>query len=186
VLIEHPLNINPRKSIICAVTNLSPEFCRKVKEARRAAKLGQTAVAAQVGCKQSALCMFENGGVTKLNDEVIDKLSKLFGVEILTLEPVDEKPTSPELAVLKPETHVPVVVPQSTKGFCPNPHCPSNHAYEVEGRIFVRPDRTMADPVGAKFCAVCGEILEKKCPNCGAPVHDGAICSHCGDPYIAV
>lgn len=165
------------------MTNLSPEFCRKVKEARRAAKLGQTAVAVKVGCKQSALCMFENGGVTKLNDEVINKLSKLFGIEIETLDPAEE---TKEVAVLKTETRETLAWPLATKGFCPNPHCPSNHPYEVEGRVLIRPDRSAADPVGAKFCAVCGEILEKRCPNCGAPVHDGAICSHCGDPYVTV
>ena len=72
------------------------------------------------------------------------------------------------------------------KGFCPNPHCPSNHAYEVEGRRLVRPDRNEADPVGATYCAVCGEVLEKRCPNCGAPLHEGAVCSYCGEPYVAV
>ena len=34
-------------------------------------------------------------------------------------------------------------------------------------------------------CALCGEILERRCPNCGAPVHAGAICSLCGQPYIS-
>ena len=31
-----------------------------------------------------------------------------------------------------------------------------------------------------------GEILEKRCPNCGAPVHAGGICSLCGEQYVAV
>lgn len=160
------------------MTNLNPEFCRKIKNARKAAKLGQTEVANKVGCKQSALCMFENGGVTKLNDEVIGKLSKLFHIELMTVEQkttvVDFHPTSMPMVVV------------TEKGFCPNPHCPSNHAYEVDGGVFLRPDRAAADPVGGKFCAVCGEVLEKRCPNCGAPVHDGAICSHCGDAYVTV
>ena len=166
------------------MTNLSPEFCRKVKEARRAAKLGQTAVAAKVGCKQSALCMFENGGVTKLNDEVIDKLSKLFDVPLITTDPA-VKPDS-DLQILRSSPPNPGPVPALVRGFCPNPSCPSNRPYEVEGRTLLDPDRNRADPVGGKFCAVCGEVLEKRCPNCGAPVHDGAICSHCGDPYVAV
>ena len=41
-----------------------------------------------------------------------------------------------------------------------------------------------ADPVGGKYCAMCGELLERACPNCGAPVHAGAICSLCGQPYV--
>jgi len=180
------LIVSAEKSIICGVTNLSPEFCSKIKEARRQAKLGQTVVANKVGCKQTALSMFENGGVTKLNDEVIEKLSKLFNVEIITVDEEKNDSKSPELAALQAEMSLPRESLIQNKGFCPNPHCPSNHAYEVKGRIYVRPDRQQADPVGAKFCAICGEVLEKRCPNCGAPVHDGAICSHCGEPYIAV
>ena len=56
----------------------------------------------------------------------------------------------------------------------------------VDGRTLYLPNRDEADPVGGKFCAYCGEILEKRCPNCGAPVHAGAICAHCGQPYLAV
>ena len=175
MFILSPLKKRKVKSIICAVTNLSPEFCRKIKEARRQAKLGQVEVAAKVGCKQSALCLFENGGVTKLNDEVIEKLSKLFKVDIVT---VDETPISASLPIRE--------LQEAVRGFCPNPHCLSNHAYEVDGRLLMRPDRSVADPVGGKFCAVCGEVIVKACPNCGAPVHDGAICSHCGDAYVAV
>ena len=58
------------------MTNLSPEICRKVKEARREAGLSQSVLAAEVGCKQSALSMFEQGDGTKLNEEVIEKLCK--------------------------------------------------------------------------------------------------------------
>ena len=32
---------------------------------------------------------------------------------------------------------------------------------------------------------VGGEVLEKKCPSCGAPIHAGAVCSICGDSYIS-
>ena len=155
---------------------MSPEICRKIKEARREAGLSQSVVAAEVGCKQSALSMFEQGDGTKLNDQVIERLAKKFGVELTAAK--EEEVREP----VAPVCRMPTV---QTIGFCPNPHCPSNHAYEVEGRRFLRPDRLAADPVGGKFCAVCGEVLEKRCPNCGAPVHDGAICSFCGDSYIA-
>lgn len=183
MFIISPLNKIKVKSIIYGVTNLSLEFCRKIKEARRQAKLGQVEVAAKVGCKQPALCMFENGGVTKLNDEVIEKLSKLFNVEIITL---DAQPAKENLPVKELQAQGTSQLNLTVKGFCPNPKCPSNHAYEVDGRLFLKPDRQAADPVGAKFCAICGEMLVKRCPNCGAPVHDGAICSHCGDPYVAI
>ena len=154
--------------------NLSPEICQKIKEARRAAKLSQSVIAAEVGCKQSALSMFEQGDGTKLNEAVIRKLAEKFGVSLT------ETKCSP----------VPVPVPASLasgeRGFCPNPHCPSNRSYEVDGRTFLLPDRVQADPVRGRHCALCGEVLEKRCPNCGMPVHDGAVCSFCGEPYVAV
>ena len=158
--------------------SLDPEICKKIKEARRTAKLSQSTVAAEVGCLQSALSMFEQGDGTKLNDDVIKKLAEKFNVD-LTAKPEEKK------AAVPPPVHAHVHL-AGVKGFCPNPQCPSNHPYEVDGRTFVLPDRQKADPVGGKFCAFCGEVLEKQCPNCGAPVHDGAICSLCGDPYIAV
>ena len=158
------------------MTNLSPEICQKLKEARRAAKLSQSVVASEVGCKQSALSMFEQGDGTKLNDAVILKLAEKFGVS-LAAERAEESVGEPMGTCL---------AASALRGFCPNPKCPSNHSYEVDARTRLRPDRSAADPVGGKFCAVCGEILEKRCPNCGAPVHDGAVCSFCGEPYIAV
>lgn len=156
------------------MTNLSSEICRNMRDARRKMGLSQGVVAAEVGCKQSALSMFENGDGTKLNDEVIERLAKKFGVDIRPAA----KGSSPFVQVFVP--------PAKVIGFCPNPHCPTNHQYEIDGRLFLRPDRSSADPVGGRFCAMCGEVLEKRCPNCGAPVHDGGICSLCGDPYVAL
>ena len=155
------------------MTNLSPEICLKLKDARRAAKLSQSELAAEIGCKQSALSMFEQGDGTKLNDAVIGKLAKKFGVSLEASVPVN-KLTGTCLAAT------------ASRGFCPNPKCPSNAAYAVDGRTFLRPDRAAADPVGGRYCALCGEVLEKRCPNCGAQIHDGAICSFCGEPYVAV
>ena len=141
--------------------------------ARRAAKLSQSVVAAEVGCKQSALSMFEQGDGTKLNDAVIRKLAEKFGVSLEEKAPVSEFTGT-------------CLTASASRGFCPNPKCPSNASYEVDGRTLLRPDRSAADPAGGKFCALCGEVLEKQCPNCGAPVHDGAICTFCGEPYVVL
>ena len=149
------------------MTGLNPEICRRLREARRLAKLSQIEVAKEIGCKQSALSMFEQGDGTKLNDDAVLKLSRKFGIDLS--EKAEE-----------------TVVASLAKGFCPNPHCPTNRAYEIEGKTHYLPERSTADPVGGKFCAMCGESLIKKCPNCGAAVHDGGFCSICGEPYVAV
>lgn len=159
------------------MVKLSPEICFKIKQARRNAKLSQSEVAAEVGCKQSALSMFEQGDGTKLNDEVINRLAEKFSIT-LTDEASEEQPPLP--------VRVTPAVASKVHGYCPNPHCPTNQTYEVSGRLFVLPNRMMADPISGKFCARCGEVLEKCCPNCGAPVHEGAICSLCGEPYVAL
>lgn len=159
------------------MTNLNSEICQKIKEARRAAKLSQSVLAQEVGCKQSALSMFEQGDGTKLNDDVIKKLADRFGIDI-----TGESSSGSVVST----SDVSVVARVPGEGFCPNPNCPSNHEYHVEGRKLLRPDRKAADPVGGRFCAVCGEVLEKKCPNCGTYIHDGAFCSLCGNPYVVV
>lgn len=159
------------------MTKLNPIVCLKIREARRSSGLSQSKLAAEVGCKQSALSMFEQGGVTKLNDAVVERLAKKFGIDIN--EAAAEREGSGPAAVEQ------VGGKSAAVGFCPNPKCPTNQLYKVGGRDCYRPDRTVADPVGGRFCAVCGEVLEKKCPNCGAPVHDGAFCSFCGAAYIS-
>lgn len=157
------------------MTNLNPEICRKIKDARRAQGISQSVLAREVGCKQSALSMFEQGDGRKLNDDVILKLAEKFGINLKE----EEKPSAGE------EIKASIVF-ESGKGFCPNPHCPSNKSYSVEGRSYYRPERELCDPVGGKFCAVCGEVLEKRCPNCNSPVHEGAVCSYCGQAYVAI
>ena len=129
------------------MTNLSPEFCFKVREARRSAKISQGELAAEVGCKQSAISMFEQGDGTKLNDEVIGKIAKKFGLDITSKEE-----GNPGSALMVP-AHV---CHNPHSGFCPNANCPSNHRYQVDGRQLARPERESADPVGGRFCAMCG------------------------------
>ena len=152
--------------------NLDPEICRRMCEARREAGLSQSLLAAEVGCKQSALSMFEQGDGTKLNDETIEKLAEKFGISL--------KEKSSRVSCAE-------VFPAREKGtaFCPNPDCPGNHGYSAGAEFFFRPERNAQDPVGGRFCALCGEVLEVRCPSCGAELHDGGVCSFCGKPYVA-
>lgn len=159
--------------------NLRSEICRKIKEARRELGLSQVVVAAEVGCHQSALSAFEQGDGTKLSDEVVERLAKKFKVDLTAEVPHEGD------SVARQPVMAPPVPGRIGSGFCPNPNCPTNRGYSVEGRAYYLPDRRAADPVGGKFCALCGEILERACPNCGAPVHEGGVCSLCGKPYVS-
>ena len=154
---------------------LSPEICAKIRAARKAAKLSQEVVADEVGCKQSALSMFEQGDGTKLSDETVSRLAEKFGISLAGEANESAKDAEP--------VHLDF---SAGSGFCPNPRCPTNHVYRVDGRDFCKPDCSSADPVGGKFCAMCGEVLARRCPNCGAPVHEGGFCSFCGEPYVVL
>ena len=152
-----------------------------IRDARREAGIRQSALAREVGCNQSAISMFEVGDPTKLNDETVEKLAKKFKVTLCDYVVAGKANT------LNPSPIVPfssAAVPHSA--YCPNPNCPSNRAYQVEGKSFLLPDLSLADPIGGKYCAMCGEVLERTCPNCGKSVHAGAFCSNCGKTYLAV
>jgi len=138
-------------------------------EARRGQGLTQSALAAEIGCKQSALSAFEAGTVSKLSEEFVKKLATRLDV---SLEP-PPAPASPAF-----ET---VFVPTGVKGFCPSCACPSNVPYLVDGRLFFRPEGK--DFVGPR-CVWCGELIETRCPACGAPLNGGACCAVCGSPYV--
>ena len=157
------------------MSNVSKELCIRLAEARRAKGFRQTELAAQIGCTQSALSMFEGGQPTKLSDETVKKLSELLGVSLVEQEKVAEASREAQVASVE----IPVV-----HGFCPNCQCPSNVPYVVSGRLFFRPSRNIASPTGGKRCTLCGEVLEMRCPVCGAPLNDGACCAVCGSNYV--
>ena len=79
-----------------------------------------------MGCKQSALSMFEQGDGTKLNDAVVERLAKKFGVDI--------NETAAEREGSSPPAVVQIGSQSSAVGFCPNPKCPTNRLYKVGGR----------------------------------------------------
>ena len=157
------------------MSNISKELCLRFSETRRAKGIRQTELAAQVGCTQSALSMFEGGQPTKLSDETVKRLADVLGVPLVN----EEKP-EPDVGCTTGSNGLnPVVL-----GFCPNCHCPSNVPYVVNGRLFYRPSRKVASPTGGARCAQCGEVLEMRCPKCGAPLNEGACCAVCGTSYV--
>lgn len=161
------------------MTNLSTEICLKFKEARKAKGMNQSALARAMGCQQSAISMFEGGETTKLSDETVQKMADFLGIK---LEEEQKKADAPseDGAVGRSAPDVVVVA----HGYCPNCQCPSNIPYVVGGQLFYRPTRAIASPTGGKYCAECGELLEMRCPVCGAPLNDGACCAVCGSAYV--
>lgn len=166
--------------------NLSTDICNLFKEARKAKGLNQSALARAVGCQQSAVSMFEGGMSTKLSDEAVNKMAEVLGLDLAALLKQEEQKkeeaasTGVPSSVVAPSVAVPFVV----QGYCPNCHCPSNVPYVVEGRLFFRPSRGIASPHGGVRCTQCGELLEMRCPVCGAPLNDGACCAVCGSAYV--
>ncbi len=152
--------------------SLSKDICLKFKEARQAKGLNQSALAQQVGCKQSAISMFESGMVTKLSEETVRRIAEFLGVSL------EEESKASSNAV----SDIPFQV--AVHGYCPNCECPSNIPYVVNGRLYYKADRKTASPAGGKRCTQCGEILETCCPSCGAPLNDGACCAACGNAYV--
>jgi transcriptional regulator with XRE-family HTH domain len=153
------------------MVNLSKSICFKFAEARRKEGLSQSLLAEEVGCMQSAISMFEKGNVTKLSEETIIKLSKRLNV------PLEEEKSPLVSSISSDFVHL-------VHGFCPDCSCPSNVPYLVGDRLFFRPSRHLASPSGGKRCALCGEVLELRCPVCGAALNDGACCGMCGTVYV--
>lgn len=145
--------------------NLSKEMCEQFKNARRDLGLTQSQLAEKIGCKQAALSMFESGRPTKLSEEFVKKAAEVLEID-LTERPAA---TVPLAAAFAP----------GVLGFCPDPECPSNLPYLVGDRLVYRP-RLAA----GKHCVHCGELLEKRCPACGAQLNEGACCAVCGTGYV--
>ena len=59
------------------MTNLSKDICLKFKKARQAKGYNQSTLAHMVGCKQSAVSMFEAGMTTKLSDETWEEIRRI-------------------------------------------------------------------------------------------------------------
>lgn len=140
---------------------------RRLRDARRARGLTQSALAEQAGCKQSALSMMESGRMEALARGTIEKLAGIL-----------EVPLDPEAA----PAAVVSAAPTAGRAVCPNGDCPSNVPFVVDGELIFWPRRQPAP--GGRHCAFCGEVLERQCRSCGAPVTEGACCPQCGTAHV--
>lgn len=146
-------------------------FHLRVRAARRAAHLSQAALAEKAGCRQSQLSAFEAGIAGKVSREAMAKFAAALGLPL-----PDE--TGAAAGAL------PAAGAAAAAAFCPNFECPSNLPYFVGGDLFFLPLGTAG--AGA-HCAFCGEVLERACPACGAPVPArGGCCGACGAPLLSL
>lgn len=158
------------------MARLSLEECKRLARARREKGMTQSALAEAVGCRQSAISMLEAGQSEKLSLENVRKAAAVLGVE---LAPAGEEGQEAASPASRPPAPSPAVA-----GFCPDARCPSNIPYAVGGELFFWPLRQPAPAGGRRRCAFCGELLETRCPSCGAPLSDGACCAACGAPRV--
>ena len=149
------------------------DITRQVTVARRQRGLTQSELAREVGCRQSAISMFERGHANALARPKIEALLKRLELEM---------PSGSDDASAGPET-----LTQSDGAirhlYCPVFDCPSNVPFTVQDTLLIKPQVQPA--ANAKHCAFCGELLENACPECGAPASGGACCTQCGTPYIS-
>lgn len=142
----------------------------QIRQARQQRHLSQSALARQVGCSQSALSMFEGGRTTALNAQTIGRLCSELGL------------LAPHAAEL---SDGPAGVTEGVRSFCPNPECPSNLPAVIGGETVLVPRKHLAAEHEC-HCGWCGEVLERACASCGAPVNAGGFCASCGGRYVTV
>ena len=145
-----------------------PDFHRALRKARIAAGMTQAALAARVGCTQSAVSMMESGRREAISKESLEKLAGILGVK-LPDNAQDSPPVSPVSAV-------------GALIFCPNCNCPSNIPYLVGGEVFFMPRGNVGH---GRHCVLCGELLSTTCPECSAPISvAGGCCGSCGAAIV--
>ena len=144
-------------------------FHLQVRAARRAAHWSQSELAAKAGCRQSQVSEFEAGVRGKVSRETAAKFAQLLG-----LPAPDADAPAAALAPAMP----------GARARCPNFECPSNLPYWLDGRLLFLPLGTAGS---GTHCAICGEVLERACPRCGAPVlAPGGCCGACGSPLVEI
>lgn len=144
-----------------------------VRDARCEKAMTQSRLAEAVGCRQSAISMFEGGRVDALSQKTLAAIAEQLGLDLKVVSAMDERAVTARSLVLK---------------FCPIDACPSNIPFTVRGKLHYSP--TMVEAIAAEHtrCSVCGDVLEDRCPNaeCRAEINEGAFCQHCGAAYVQV
>ena len=160
--------------------NGTPEkpFYLLVREARRGASLRQGELAAKVGCTQSALSMFESGKPGVIAKDTLARLAETLGIAVPAGLGDGDGAVSgigSSGGFIGSDVVNPVF-------FCPDFKCLSNYPYLIGGQIFFIPLGLAGCGVR---CALCGELLECTCPQCGVKVAArGGCCTRCGAALV--
>jgi transcriptional regulator with XRE-family HTH domain len=142
----------------------------RIHKARRAHGLSQSNLAREVGCKQSAISMFEGGRSQALSQKTIVAICNVLDIAW-------------EHAPAKGSIEGEALTQQATRAFCPQAECPSNIPYLVAGEVRFLPVQ-QHHQARTPHCRYCGELLEHTCPECGVAVTTGACCGGCGCAYV--
>jgi len=146
---------------------LSTDYLRRLRDARREKGLTQSALASDAGCTQSAISMLEQGRTDAVNSETLEKIAGLLGI------PLPDSAAVPATAT--------AAASRAERRFCPQADCFSNAPFVVNGDLLFWPRAQNND---ATRCVYCGEVLESRCPHCGAATAEGACCGCCGKPLV--
>lgn len=141
-----------------------------MRAARRAAHWSQAELAERAGCRQSQLSAFESGARGKVSRDTIAKLAALLGLQA---------PSGDGAAAAGLLPAAPVALAR-----CPNFECLSNLPYRTGGDLLFLP---LGLAGNGTHCALCGEVLQRTCPHCGAPIlAHGGCCGACGLPLVSL
>jgi transcriptional regulator with XRE-family HTH domain len=145
-----------------------------LKTARRAKGLTQSGLASAVGCKQSAISMFEAGRSDALSSQAVVRIAEVLGIDI-----------TPLLASSRSQIQGPAE--RRILKYCPMDECPSNVPYAIQGRLIFKPSMVEEPADAVSRCRYCGEIMEERCPSaqCGAELSESSSCPKCGALYVS-
>ncbi len=140
------------------------------RNTRRNRGMTQSSLAAEAGCTQSAVSMFEAGRSEALSQEKIRAIADIL-----------------ELDISQFSAAPPPVSGDTCLKFCPIDECPANIPYAVRGELCFKPRLTRAATGRPTRCGDCGEVLEERCPNpdCSASVCPASFCPNCGTAYVS-
>lgn len=143
---------------------------RALRDARRARGWTQSRLADEVGCRQSAISMYERGDDSALAAETIAQIAAKLEVK---LEAFPEFPDAPPAGMM-------------VRKFCVNPDCRSNVPFIQGPDVFFLPGFFVDSAAKPSWCPWCGEVMESRCRNeqCRAVVASGVCCTACGTPYV--